>query len=118
LTGLFLPQQNEKLLGYWQTLEMRLFNLRNNLSIDGQPLSLPIFAAPADPAALLSAAAAASGGSKPLPSADIPAMRFPQALDSARSLTGQLMQFGSTLLGLIERRDAEAMSELLQNQAG
>ncbi|EOT0571276.1 neuraminidase-like domain-containing protein [Morganella morganii] len=41
LTGLFLPQQNEKLLGYWQTLEMRLFNLRNNLSIDGQPLSLP-----------------------------------------------------------------------------
>ncbi len=118
LTGLFLPQQNEKLLGYWQTLEMRLFNLRNNLSIDGQPLSLPIFAAPADPAALLSAAAAASGGSKPLPSADIPAMRFPQALDSARSLTGQLMQFGSTLQGLIERRDAEAMSELLQNQAG
>ncbi|EMD6372975.1 insecticidal toxin protein [Morganella morganii] len=118
LTGLFLPQQNEKLLGYWQTLEMRLFNLRNNLSIDGQPLSLPIFAAPADPAALLSAAAAASGGSKALPSADIPAMRFPQALDSARSLTGQLMQFGSTLQGLIERQDAEAMSELLQNQAG
>ncbi|MGJ7249384.1 neuraminidase-like domain-containing protein [Morganella morganii] len=118
LTGLFLPQQNEKLLGYWQTLEMRLFNLRNNLSIDGQPLSLPIFAAPADPAALLSAAAAASGGSKALPSAAIPAMRFPQALDSARSLTGQLMQFGSSLQGLIERRDAEAMSELLQNQAG
>ena len=116
LTGLFLPQQNEKLLGYWQTLEMRLFNLRNNLSIDGQPLSLPVFAAPADPAALLSAAA--SGGSKALPSAAIPAMRFPQALDSARSLTGQLMQFGSSLQGLIERRDAEAMSELLQNQAG
>ncbi|HDF2327421.1 TPA: insecticidal toxin protein [Morganella morganii] len=119
LTGLFLPQQNEKLLGYWQTLEMRLFNLRNNLAIDGQPLSLPVFAAPADPAALLSAAAAASGGSKALPSADgIPAMRFPQALESARSLTGQLMQFGSTLQGLIERQDAEAMSELLQNQAG
>ncbi|WP_316576591.1 Tc toxin subunit A-related protein [Morganella morganii] len=118
LTGLFLPQQNEKLLGYWQTLEMRLFNLRNNLSIERQPLSLPVFAAPADPAALLSAAAAASGGSKALPSAAIPAMRFPQALDSARSLTGQLMQFGSSLQGLIERRDAEAMSELLQNQAG
>ena len=118
LTGLFRPQQNEKLLGYWQTLEMRLFNLRNDLSIDGQSLSLPIFAAPADPAALLSAAAAASGGGKALPSADIPAMRFPQALESARSLTGQLMQFGSTLQGLIERQDAEAMSELLQNQAG
>ncbi|HDU8705787.1 TPA: insecticidal toxin protein [Morganella morganii subsp. morganii] len=118
LTGLFLPQQNEKLLGYWQTLDMRLFNLRNNLAIDGQPLSLPIFAAPADPAALLSAAAAASGGSKALPSAAVPAMRFPQALESARSLTGQLMQFGATLQGLIERQDAEAMSELLQNQAG
>lgn len=118
LTGLFLPQQNEKLLGYWQPLDMRLFNLRNNLAIDGQPLSLPIFAAPADPAALLSAAAAASGGSKALPSAAVPAMRFPQALESARSLTGQLMQFGATLQGLIERQDAEAMSELLQNQAG
>ncbi|WP_413482742.1 neuraminidase-like domain-containing protein [Morganella psychrotolerans] len=118
LTGLFLPQQNEKLLGYWQTLDMRLFNLRNDLSIEGLPLSLPIFAAPADPAALLSAAAAASGGGKALPNASVPALRFPQMLESARSLTGQLMQFGATLQGLIERQDAEAMSELLQNQAG
>ena len=57
---------------------MRLFNLRNNLSIDGQPLSLPVFAAPADPPHCSVPQPQPSGGSKALPSAAIPAMRFPQ----------------------------------------
>lgn len=35
LTGLFLPQINEKLAQYHDTLKVRLFNLRHNLSIDG-----------------------------------------------------------------------------------
>ncbi|CAI2006145.1 Uncharacterised protein [Serratia quinivorans] len=117
LIGVFLPQQNEKLLGYWQTLEQRLYNLRHHLAIDGQPLSLPIFATPADPAALLSAAAGRAGGGRDTATGGVPALRFPAMLDNAKAITGQLSYFGSTLLGLIERQDAEAMSELLQNQA-
>ncbi|KND55379.1 hypothetical protein BPUN_2666 [Candidatus Paraburkholderia kirkii] len=67
LTSLFLPQQNERLASYWQTLAQRLYNLRHNLSIDGSPLSLSVYATPADPSALLSAAVNASSGGGDLP---------------------------------------------------
>ncbi|KNC93808.1 neuraminidase-like domain-containing protein [Trabulsiella odontotermitis] len=117
LTGLFYPQQNEKLTGYWQTLAQRLYNLRHNLSIDGQPLSLPLYATPADPASLLSAAVLASEGGGDLPSVtDIPLFRFPVLLETARATLNQLMQFGNQILTLTERQDAEALSELLQTQ--
>lgn len=116
LTSLFLPQQNEKLAGYWQTLAQRLYNLRHNLSIDGSPLSLAIYAAPADPAALLSAAVNSASGGSGLPAAVMPPYRFPVILESARGMAGQLTQFGSTLLSITERQDAEALSELLQTQ--
>ncbi|MDE9435483.1 toxin [Xenorhabdus bovienii] len=117
LTGLFLPQINDVMMNYWQTLEQRLYNLRHNLSIDGQPLSLPIFATPADPKALLSAAVATSQGGGNLPKVALPLWRFPQMLDSARSMVGQLIQFGATLQNIIERQDGEALNALLQNQA-
>ncbi|MDE9569644.1 neuraminidase-like domain-containing protein [Xenorhabdus bovienii] len=117
LTKLFLPQQNDKLNGYWQTLKQRLYNLRHNLTIDGLPLSLPIYAKPADPKALLSAAVNASQGGTDLPNPEMPLHRFPIMLDNAKSIVSQLIQFGSTLQGIIERQDAEALNELLQNQA-
>ena len=116
LTDLFRPQQNGKLDGYWQTLAQRLYNLRHNLSIDGSPLSLSVYATPADPAALLSAAVMNSQGGSGLPIAIMPPYRFPVMLESARSMAGQLNQFGSTLLSITERQDAEALSELLQTQ--
>ncbi|MEQ1964891.1 neuraminidase-like domain-containing protein [Xenorhabdus khoisanae] len=116
LTALFLPQINEKLQGYWKLLAQRLFNLRHNLSIDGQPLSLPIFAAPANPAALLSAAVRTSQGGGALPTTVMPLYRFPIMLENARGMVSQLIQFGNTLLGLTERQDAEALAELLQTQ--
>ncbi|WP_345830457.1 neuraminidase-like domain-containing protein [Erwinia sp. HDF1-3R] len=116
LTALFLPQQNEKLQAYRQTLTQRLYNLRHHLSIDGQPLSLPIYAPPADPAALLSAAVNASQGGSSLPVAEMPVYRFSVMLESARSMVSQLSQFGSTLLSISERQDAEALSGLLQTQ--
>lgn len=116
LTSLFLPQQNEKLAGYWQTLAQRLYNLRHNLSIDGSPLSLSVYSTPAAPAALLSAAVIGSQGGSDLPAALMPSYRFPVMLESARVMVGQLTQFGNTLLSISERRDAEALSELLQTQ--
>ncbi|WP_440862597.1 neuraminidase-like domain-containing protein [Symbiopectobacterium purcellii] len=116
LTTLFLPQKNGKLAGYWQTLAQRLYNLRHNLSIDGSPLSLPIYATPADPAALLSAAVISSQDNSDMPDAVMPLYRFPVILESARSMTTQLTQFGRTLLDITERQDAEALSELMQAQ--
>lgn len=116
LTGLFMPQQNEKLKSYWQTLALRLYNLRHNLSIDGQPLSLPVYATPADPSSLLSAVVNASQGSSMLPGAAMPLYRFPLMLDNAQRMVSQLTQFGNALLSISERQDAEALSELLQTQ--
>ncbi|HDT2963712.1 TPA: toxin [Enterobacter hormaechei subsp. steigerwaltii] len=117
LTGLFNPQQNARWQAIRQDLMQRLYNLRHNLTLDGQPLTLPMFATPADPAALLSAAAAAGKGGTPLPAGrELGLHRFPLALESARNMTGQLMQFGNALSGVIERQDAEAMAVLMQTQ--
>ncbi|MBV7437085.1 neuraminidase-like domain-containing protein [Aeromonas sp. sif2416] len=117
LTSLFLPQANEALLTYWQTFEQRLFNLRHNLSIDGQPLALPVYAMPADPAALHNAAVASALGTPALPAAYLPLWRFPQMLENAKAMVSQLSQFGATLLSVRERQDAEALNALLQGQA-
>lgn len=117
LTALFLPQLNEKLQAYWQTLAQRLYNLRHNLSIDGQPLSLPVYATPANPSALLSAAVSASQGGANFPPAVMPMYRFAIILENAKAAVAQLTQFGNTLLSITERQDAEALSELLQTQA-
>ncbi|MEW5562843.1 neuraminidase-like domain-containing protein [Enterobacter asburiae] len=116
LVRFFLPQFNEKLSNYWQVLTQRLYNLRHNLSIDGQPLNLPVFALPADPKALLTAAASVSQGGAGLPPAFLSLYRFQPMLENAKSLVSQLIQFGATLLSIIERQDAEALAELLQNQ--
>ncbi|WP_350305728.1 Tc toxin subunit A-related protein [Photorhabdus viridis] len=116
-TDLFLPQVNEVMLSYWQKLEQRLYNLRHNLSIDGQLLHLPIYATPADPKALLSAAVANSQGGAALSQPFMSLWRFPHMLENARGMVSQLIQFGSTLQNIIERQDAEALNTLLQNQA-
>ncbi|MBS9434145.1 neuraminidase-like domain-containing protein [Photorhabdus hainanensis] len=116
-TDLFLPQVNEVMQNYWQKLEQRLYNLRHNLSIDGQPLHLSIYATPADPKALLSAAVASSQGGSKLPTSFMSLWRFPHMLENARGIVSQLTQFGSTLQNIIERQDAEALNTLLQNQA-
>lgn len=117
LTALFLPQANEALLTYWQRVEQRLYNLRHNLSLDGQPLALPIYAAPADPAKLHSAAVASALGTPELPTAYLPQWRFPLMLENARAMVNQLSQFGATLLSVRERQDAEALSALMHGQA-
>jgi hypothetical protein len=118
LMALFLPQANDVLLSYWRTLDQRLYNLRHNLSIDGRPLTLPLYATPANPKDLLSAAvASSSGGGRMPPPAELSLLRFPQMLENAKNTVSQLMQFGSSLQNIFERQDAEALGELLQNQA-
>ncbi|QEK49503.1 hypothetical protein FY167_16410 [Proteus mirabilis] len=116
LTSLFLPQINEKLAQYRDTLKTRLFNLRHNLSIDGQPLSLPMYATPADPKALQNATVNQSQGGSTLPTAIMPIQRFPVVLNNAKSVVSQLIQFGSSLASVTERQDAQALSELLITQ--
>lgn len=112
----FLPEVNDVMQGYWLTLRQRLFNLRHNLTLDGQPLQLPLFAKPVDPKALLNAAVAAqSGAGAGLAPVDLPLWRFEPMLASARDLVSRLIQFGAALQGVLERKDAESLNALLQN---
>ena len=117
LTGLFLPEFNEALSDYWKTLRQRLFNLRNNLTIDGMPLSLPLFADRADPSQLLSSMVLNAQGSGALPVMNaLPLWRFPVLLDRARNTVAQLSQFGTALLSLAEHQDADELNNLLMHQ--
>lgn len=116
--SLFLHEANEVMLGYWDILHMRQYNLRHNLTIDGQPMNLPLFAPPANPKALLAAAVAAEGGARNTlpPVTGIPVLRFTPMLESARSMASQLIQFGSSMQQTLVNQDAEALAELLATQ--
>lgn len=116
LTGLFLPEFNEALGDYWKILRQRLFNLRNHLTIDGMPLSLPVFADRADPSQLLSSMVLSAQESSHLPVSTLTLWRFPVMLERARNTVGQLTQFGTTLLSLVEHQDADELKTLLMQQ--
>lgn len=114
----FNMEVNAAMLAYWDTLRLRMFNLRHNLSIDGQPLNLPLYALAADPKALLAAAVAAEAGAgATLPQINTtPALRFTPLLESARNMASQLIQFGSSMQQILQSHDAAAMAQLLNEQ--
>lgn len=85
-THRFLPQENTQIKYYWQILNQRMFNLRHNLTLDGQLLSLPLYADPFDPKMLQSAALAISHTEQPFPTSAMSLNRFPQMLDRARGM--------------------------------
>ncbi|ORL59216.1 hypothetical protein B7H17_23970, partial [Pseudomonas putida] len=102
----------------WEALRIRLYNLRHNLTLDGQPLNLPLYAAPADPKALWAdAVAAEAGGANALPTIDnVPALRFIPLMEGARTMASHLMLFGNAMRLILERQDAEGLLELLSTQ--
>ncbi|WP_028497659.1 Tc toxin subunit A-related protein [Microvirgula aerodenitrificans] len=113
------PPLNSQLLGYWSTLDSRLYNLRHNLSLTGQPMSVPLYATPADPARLM---AARGAGATPLQvlgyaaAPTIPAYRFQALLPSAYRAVATLNRFGDLLLSYQERKDRASQEEMQQEQ--
>jgi len=114
----FCVPENEQLLRYWDTLEDRLFKIRNSMNIEGEVRELPLFAPPLNPLELVKAAAAGGGflPAAPKASASIPAYRFEPMLSRARSATAQVTDLGSKLLAALERRDAENLELLRSTQ--
>ena len=115
----FITPMNAELVKYWDMLESRLYNLRHNLTLDGKPLSLPLFAAPLDPRALLAAYAngATGGGAGSLLAQEVPHYRYAVMFSRASAAVDTLTQFGATLLSLIERQEQGQLMELQQQQA-
>lgn len=102
----------------WEKLAGRLHNLRNGLSLDGKPLSLPIYDQPLSPATLLSIrSTAAAGGITTLAGrAAVPAFRYGVMYSQATAAVDILVQFGTSLLAAIDRQQDFQYQSLLQRQ--
>lgn len=114
----FLPPYNDDLLNYWDKINLRLYNLRHNLSLDGQPLNLPAFAIPVNPRQLQIQMSQGDGigGGVIVGSESRSNYRFPLIIEKARSAVNQLIQFGDSLQNALQNQDNEAMTLLLQTQ--
>jgi hypothetical protein len=110
---------NFKLVALWDSLELRLNNLRNNRTLDGKALSLPVFAAPLNPKDVLAAFGQNAGGGKGtrMLTLDTPHYRFSVMQGRASAAVETLMQFGNTLLSLIERKEQAELLELQHQHA-
>lgn len=117
-TFYFKIPPNQKLLDYWDTVDDRLFKLRNCLGLGGEPLLLPLFDAPIDPALLVRARA----GNLDLGSVllelggPLPNYRFFELHRRATEYTDAVISMGQALLSALEARDSEQLATLLVTQ--
>jgi hypothetical protein len=114
----FTAPLNDVLLGYWDALDARLYNLRHNLTVDGKPMSLALYAPPADPTTLLTQRAPGgtlSGGGNGAQLV-VPPYRFSAVLPRAYNAVSTLSRFGESLLSLLERGERAGQEELAQQQ--
>ena len=116
--GDFRPPYNEEMRSAWTVLEARLDNLRHWRSIDGEPLNLPLVAAPVSPRALQAAALSGAPASEAAASsqAALP-FDFEAAMAKAREAVESLMYFGDLLTRGLYRQDELALEELHAGQA-
>ncbi|WP_333995095.1 Tc toxin subunit A [Burkholderia orbicola] len=102
----------------WEKLTTRLYNLRNGLTLDGKPLSLPLYDQPLNPSELLAARSTTAGGATALRGKfGVPPFRYGVMYTQASGAVDTLVQFGTTLLTVIERQqDTQLQSLLLRQQ--
>jgi hypothetical protein len=113
----FCIPQNDKLLGYWDTVADRLYKIRHCLNIEGVFRQLPLFAPPIDPLALIKAFAAGLDINAALAdlNAPLPNYRFSVTLQKANELAGDVRSLGSALIAALEKKDAEELARLRQS---
>jgi hypothetical protein len=113
----FCIPHNDKMLAYWDRIADRLFKIRHCQNIDGVERSLALFAPPIDPGMLVKAAASGLDISSVIAgiNAPMPYYRFVVFAQKATELASDVKGLGLALLGALEKKDAEAMS-LLQNE--
>lgn len=108
----FCIPQNDKLLGYWDTVADRLFKIRNCMNIAGIVRQLPLFEPPIDPALLVQAAAKGVDLGSVLSdlSAPLPYYRFSYTHPKAIEMCSELRSLGDALLSTIEKKNAEELA--------
>ena len=114
----FCIPQNDKLLGYWDTVADRLYKIRNCMNIEGVVRQLALFEPPIDPGALVKAVAGGVdiGAALADLNAPLPIYRFNMLLQKANEVCNDVKALGGALLVALEKKDAEAIGLLRQNQ--
>jgi ribosomal protein L7/L12 len=114
----FCVPENDKLLGYWNTVADRLFKIRHCMNIEGQVRQLPLFEPPIDPALLVRATAAGLDLGSVLSDLDapLPNYRFSVMLQKAAEFCGDVKALGAELLAILEKKDAEQLALLRSAQ--
>lgn len=109
--------QNDQLLGYWDTVEDRLYKIRHCLNIDGVFSPPAIFPPPVDPMALVRAAASGADLSTAMAdlNAPVPYYRFHTLLQMANAVCADVKALGQALLSALEKKDAEGLANLRQS---
>ena len=117
ISSVFKIPLNTKLLGYWELIENRIYNLRHNLTITGNIMSIGLFASPMDPKDLLRARNSGSNNILGISrmNTKVPPYRFAFMLEQARKAVDVFCSFGERLLGFLENRDDKAERELDQS---
>lgn len=116
-TFYFCIPNNDYLTKYWDTVEDRLFKIRNCMNIEGIVRQLPLFEPPIDPALLVKAAAAGIDLSSVLNdlAAPTPHYRFRIVVQKAIEFCNEVKMLGEKLLSTLEKKDVEQLS-LLRSQ--
>lgn len=108
---------NSALLDIWGRVDLRLSNLRHNLTLDGKPLQLSLYEPAANPLDLLRAQLAGrSSAQRRLGSlAIIPPYRFRAMLPRVQNAVETLIRFGDQVRGYMEQRDRAHQEEMQQS---
>lgn len=112
----FCVPQNDKLLGYWDTVADRLFKMRHCMNIEGVVRQLPLFDPPIDPGMLVKATAAGLDIGSIVNNINQPlsTVRGPLLLQKALEICAEVKSLGAALLSALEKKDAEHISLLRQ----
>ncbi|KAJ5093965.1 hypothetical protein N7456_009826 [Penicillium angulare] len=114
-TGYFCIPGNPALVALRDMIGDRLYKIRNGMDINGSKRSLPLFAPPIDPGALVNAVASGGMGVAGLLSdleSPMPQYRFQYLIGRASELVSEVRGFGSQFLSTKEAKDAERLSKL------
>jgi hypothetical protein len=113
----FCIPQNDKMLGYWDTIADRLYKIRHCMNIEGVVRQLALFEPPIDPGALVKAVAGGLdiGAALADLNAPLPLYRFNVMLQAANEVCNDVKGLGNALLAALEKKDAEALGLLRQS---
>jgi hypothetical protein len=113
----FKLPSNARLLALFQLPRQRLYNLRNNLTIDGKLRVTPLFGSPTAPEQLLrDLAAGANAGPRPMGGrVSINGFRWRVNFEFALRSVQALQDYSSQVLRVMELRDRAEQEELQHN---